>query len=141
MTEDVTDKKNPVGRPLSPITQYLRDKDKDVREVLDVMIAKAKEGDTLAGKLILERSVPIRRDSPLPPFDLPQIKDPDDCVKAAAAILEAVAAGLIAPSEGDRLAAIVEKASNAASASKEIRGLIEKLMQDVAELKARIQPK
>lgn len=102
------------------------------------MIQKALEGDTLAAKLIFERSVPIRRDAPLPPFDLPQIRDPDDVVKAAAAILEAVATGIISPSEGDKLAAIIERAGNAASASREIRGVIEQMQKEIADLKARV---
>jgi hypothetical protein len=70
-------------------------------------IEKALDGDTAAIRLCLERIVPARRD-PSISFPLPELKSAGDAVKAASAILAAVAAGEITPGEAAELGKLVE---------------------------------
>lgn len=70
-------------------------------------IEMAKEGDTTALRLCLERLCPPRKDRPVS-ISLPKIEKPDDAVKASAALLESVAAGEITPLEGAAVATLIE---------------------------------
>ena len=70
-------------------------------------IKMALAGDTTAIRLCLERIVPARRDRPIS-FSLPELKTAGDAVKAAGAILNAVAAGDITPGEAAELGRLVE---------------------------------
>jgi hypothetical protein len=58
----------------------------------------ALKGDVAALRLCLDRIVPARKDRPVC-FALPNLKESKDAVKASAAIVEAVAAGDLTPSE------------------------------------------
>jgi len=67
-------------------------------------IKQALEGDTTALRLCLERIVPVRRDVPLPEgLDLS-----GELARDIDIVLNAVAGGLITPSEADALAKILE---------------------------------
>jgi hypothetical protein len=70
-------------------------------------VEMALKGDTTAMRLCLERLLPVRRDRPVM-FTLPRIKTPADAVKAAAALVEAVASGDLTPSEAAELSKLVE---------------------------------
>jgi len=70
-------------------------------------VEMAKEGDTTALRLCLERLCPPRKDRPVR-VDLPDMAGADDAAQAAGAILQAVAAGEITPTEGQALAGLVE---------------------------------
>jgi hypothetical protein len=70
-------------------------------------IEKALDGDTVALRLCLERIAPPRKD-PHVQFDMPPMESAEDAVKAAGAILEAVANGNLTPSEGAVVARLVE---------------------------------
>ena len=67
----------------------------------------AKEGDTVALRLCLERIAPARKDRPVL-FALPPIATTADVVKASAALLQAVASGDLTPSEAAELGKLVE---------------------------------
>ena len=67
----------------------------------------AKEGDTTALRLCLERIAPVRKGA-LVTFAMPVITTVADVPKAAGAILQAVAKGRLSPDEGASLMAIVE---------------------------------
>lgn len=67
----------------------------------------AKEGDTVALRLCLDRLLPVRKDRPVP-FALPPIESSADLTKATAALLEAVARGELTPSEAAELGKLVE---------------------------------
>lgn len=58
----------------------------------------ALEGDTVALRLCLDRLSPPRKDRPVQ-FDLPVIETATDLPKATSALLQAVAAGDLTPSE------------------------------------------
>jgi hypothetical protein len=62
-------------------------------------IEKALEGDMVALRLCLERLAPARKDAPVS-FALPPIETVADAKAASAAILAAVSAGDLTPSEG-----------------------------------------
>ena len=75
--------------------------------VVAATIAKALKGSTDAQKLILDRLAPARRDRPVC-FSLPTIVELADIPKAQAAVLEAVAAGELTPSEGASVAGLLD---------------------------------
>lgn len=70
-------------------------------------VEMALAGDTTALRLCLERIAPPRRDAPVQ-FTLPRMETARDAAKAAGAVLEAVAAGELTPTEGAHLMALVE---------------------------------
>ncbi|UZF90419.1 DUF5681 domain-containing protein [Bosea sp. NBC_00550] len=64
-------------------------------------------GDMTALRLCMDRLAPARRDRPVT-FDLPRIETVADLPKATQAILEAVAAGELTPSEAAELGRLVD---------------------------------
>lgn len=70
-------------------------------------VEMALTGDTTALRLCLERITPPRRDVPVQ-FTLPRMETARDAAKAAGAVLEAVAAGELTPTEGAHLMGLVE---------------------------------
>jgi hypothetical protein len=64
-------------------------------------------GDTVALRLCLDRLCPPRKDRHVT-FSLPKIESAADAVKATAALVEAVAAGDLTPSEAAELGKLVE---------------------------------
>ncbi len=70
-------------------------------------ISLAMAGDITALRLCMDRLAPVRRDRPVT-FDLPKIETADDLPKATQAIMEAVAAGELTPSEAAELGKLVD---------------------------------
>lgn len=85
-------------------------------------------GDTVALRICLDRLLPARRERSVA-LSLPAIKAPADAVQAMGAIVAAVAAGEISPTEADAVAALVEKFVRAIEVSD--------LAERVAELEAK----
>lgn len=69
-------------------------------------VSLAMAGDTMALRLCMERLAPPRRDRHVA-FDMPAIAGAEDHPKALSAILTAVAAGELTPSEGQSLALVL----------------------------------
>src|SRR3954470_15798671 len=69
-------------------------------------------GDTVAMRLCLDRIMPPRRDRHVP-FALPTLETAADAVQATAALVNAVAAGELTPSEAAELSKLVESFSKA----------------------------
>lgn len=67
----------------------------------------ALEGDTTALRLCLERIYPAKKDTPVE-FDLPPMQSASDAARAAGAVLDAVAAGNLTPTEGAHIMGLVE---------------------------------
>ncbi|UHC20488.1 DUF5681 domain-containing protein (plasmid) [Methylobacterium currus] len=67
----------------------------------------AKNGDTVALRLCLERLIPVRKDRPIR-FALPPIETAADLTKATSALLVAVATGDITPSEAAEFGRLVD---------------------------------
>jgi Family of unknown function (DUF5681) len=70
-------------------------------------VEKALEGEGMALRLCLERVLPARKDRPVS-FALPCIASAGDAAKAMGALLAAVAAGNLTPSEAGELSKIVD---------------------------------
>jgi hypothetical protein len=70
-------------------------------------IEKAMDGDMAALRLCLDRIAPVRKDRPVT-FSLPPIAGATDAAKASAALLAAVSAGEITPSEAAEIGRLLE---------------------------------
>ncbi|SDD94048.1 DUF5681 domain-containing protein [Belnapia rosea] len=75
--------------------------------VLRKVVEDAQAGDMRAAEILLRRVWPERKGR-LVEFDLPPIAGATDAVKAAAAIVEAVASGDLTPDEAQAVAGVVE---------------------------------
>lgn len=73
------------------------------RKAIDLAL----QGDTVALRLCLDRTLPARRDSPVV-FELPHLTDTRDIVQAMSAILNGVAIGDLTPSEASSLTGLVD---------------------------------
>jgi len=74
---------------------------------MDVAVGMAKQGDTAALKLCLDRLMPPIREERLH-VSVPPISGPDDFPVVQASILASVADGTLLPSEGQALASLVD---------------------------------
>jgi hypothetical protein len=70
-------------------------------------IEKAKEGDTTALRLCLDRIAPPRKDRTIE-FGLPEVTTPEDVLKAAGALLVGAATGQLSPSEAAELSKLLD---------------------------------
>ncbi len=93
---------NPAGRPKGSRnkTTVALEKilDGDAESILRKAVEMAQDGDPTALRLCLDRLLPPRKDRPIS-FALPAIETADDLPKATGAIVAAVAAGELTPSE------------------------------------------
>jgi Family of unknown function (DUF5681) len=102
---------NPDGRPKGArnratiAAEQLLDGEADA--LTHKAIEMAKEGDTTALRLCIERILPARKDRPVA-FEMPRIETVADSVKAAAAIASAVADGELTPMEAAELSKVVD---------------------------------
>lgn len=81
--------------------------DGDADAITRKAIEMAKAGDTIALRLCLDRIAPVRKDRPVQ-FALPEIQTSGDVVTATSALLAAVAAGDLTPSEAGELGKLVD---------------------------------
>jgi hypothetical protein len=102
---------NPAGRPRGSrnrcavlLQNLLAD---DAEAIARTAIAMAKEGDIAAIRMCLDRLVPARKSDAVA-FELPPLGKAADSVAAAAAIVAAVAAGDLTPSEAGELAKVID---------------------------------
>src|SRR5262249_7240003 len=102
---------NPSGKPKgyrNATTILFADLLKDNgKELIEQAIEMAKDGDGPALRLCIERLAPPRKDRPVW-FDLPEMKEAKDAVHASAAIVAAVGAGDLTPSEAAELSKVVD---------------------------------
>ena len=104
---------NPHGRPKgarnkATIGEALLDGEAEV--ITRKLIEKAKEGDTTALRLCLERLLPARRDRRVE-FGLPKIETAADALKASSSVLQACAQGTLSPSEASEVMELISKHS------------------------------
>ena len=76
-------------------------------EIVEVVLSAARGGDMTAARIVLDRIAPAPRDRPTR-LAMPAINTTEDASSAMSAILAAVAAGNITPSEGQALASLVD---------------------------------
>jgi hypothetical protein len=79
----------------------------NAKDLIEKTIEMAKGGDGLALRLCIERLAPPRKDRPVW-FDLPQMNEAKDAVKASAAMVAAVANGDLTPMEASELGKLVD---------------------------------
>lgn len=70
-------------------------------------VEMALAGDSVALRLCLDRLAPARKDSPVQ-FALPRMATAHDAAQAAGAVLEAVSAGDLTPTEGAQVMGLVD---------------------------------
>lgn len=101
---------NPSGRPKgsrNATTRLVEELlDGEAEEIARKAIELAKGGDGPALRMVLDRLVPPRKDSPIS-FELPEIGSLADAKAVSAAVLKAVAEGEITPSEGGSVMALL----------------------------------
>ena len=83
--------------------------------------------EVITVRLCMDRLMPARKDRHVP-FALPKLETPADAVKATAALVEAVAAGDLTPSEAAELSKLVEGFTHAADLH-DIQTRLERLEQ------------
>ena len=93
---------NPAGRPKGARNRATAALEKildgDAESILRKAVEMAQDGDPTAMRLCLDRLLPPRKDRPIS-FALPPITTTDDLPLATGAIVAAVAAGELTPSE------------------------------------------
>lgn len=94
---------NPAGRRAGTRSKALLALDAlaegEADAIAKAMIEKAKEGDTTAGRMLLERIWPVRKGRGIT-FNLPEVTKADDLPGAIATVARQVAEGGISPDEG-----------------------------------------
>ncbi len=81
--------------------------DGEAEAITRKVIELAKEGDSAAIRLVMERILPARKDSPVT-LTIPEINKLDDIVAVVGSIINAVASGEITPSEGQAITTMIE---------------------------------
>ncbi|MCP4966554.1 MAG: hypothetical protein GY926_15160 [bacterium] len=95
-------------------------------------IDRALDGDSVALRLCMERIVPIQRERTIQ-FDLPKLDGLRDLTEAFRNILAAVAEGIVAPVEAEKLASIIQVYRDTIH-SEELEQRVEKLEQQEDEV-------
>lgn len=126
---------NPSGKP-----KGAKDKRTELRQLLvphhkklvETLLHFAESGDMSAMRIVMDRLMPPLREEPMR-VSIPKITGADDCTKAQAAVLNAVAAGEMLPGEGETLSRLIDaqrKAYETSTLAKElevIRAELDKL--------------
>ena len=102
---------NPHGRPAGSKNAALAALDAigegAAQDLLQTVIDKAKGGDMMAARILLDRVWPARKGRAVT-FTMPKVESAADVAKALSGVLDAVAGGLLSIEEGQGLASILE---------------------------------
>lgn len=102
---------NPAGRRAGTRSKALLALDAladgEADAIARAMIDKAKEGDTTAGRMLLERIWPVRKGRGIT-FDLPEVEKADELPDAIVAVTRQVAEGELSPDEGAAIVSLLE---------------------------------
>lgn len=101
---------NPAGKP-----KNAKDKRTAMRallephapEIMKRCVEMAKQGDTTAMRICMDRMLAPVRDEPVR-FSLPTIDSAEDCIPAQASVLAAVASGELTPTQAQALSSLIE---------------------------------
>src|SRR5919199_541518 len=104
---------NPAGRPKgakNKSTLLAEQLELEGEPLLERLLARALDGDSVALRFCLARLLPPAKHRPVQ-FDLPPLTGAParDAANALNALLEAVSEGAIAPAEADRIASLIER--------------------------------
>jgi hypothetical protein len=103
----------------------------DLGDVVQTVIAAAKDGDMSAARLVLDRVLPPRKGGSVR-FALPPVSTAADVVAALGAILAAVSRGELTPDEGGMITGLLETKRKAIETF-ELEGRIAALEQTAAK--------
>jgi Family of unknown function (DUF5681) len=107
---------NPKGRPAGSRNRATLAAeamlDGKAEEITQKVIVMALEGDSVAIRLCMERLLPVRRERPISAV-IPELRAASSASAKLEAIIEAVAAGRLLPSEGEKLANLLAAERNA----------------------------
>ncbi len=127
---------NPNGRPKGSKSRHIMALEAlaegEVEAIVQAMIDKAKEGDAVAARSILDRVWPARKGARLS-FDLPEITKAEDLPAAVAGVNRQVADGEISPDEGALIVGLLDAHRKAIETND--------LAARVAALEERLTPK
>lgn len=130
---------NPAGKPVGArnATTLAIEKllDGEAEAITRKAIEMAKEGDTIALRLVLERVAPVRRGR-LVLFDLPVIERASDLAGALGSLLRAMANGEMTPDEAAVIAGVMETKRRAIETG-ELEQRLDQLEQRVPTKSAR----
>jgi hypothetical protein len=102
---------NPAGKPKGARNKAVQALERlgeaEAEAIVTALIEKAKGGDAMAAKPILDRVWPPRRGARLT-FELPSINGPADLATAIGAVTRQVADGEISPDEGALIVGLLE---------------------------------
>ena len=76
-------------------------------EITEKVIALAKEGDTVAVRVVMDRICPVRPGAPIT-WDMPPIHAPADMVGAYTSMANAIAQGNVTPAEGLQIKSVLD---------------------------------
>ncbi|MEZ5691953.1 MAG: DUF5681 domain-containing protein [Rickettsiales bacterium] len=104
---------NPNGRPkgsrnkttMQAVLELLED---EAEEITRKVIERAKKGDMVAIKLVMERICPPRKDLPVY-FEIGSVKTIFDLIPAIDRLLQAVSAGEISPQDAQIVSELIEQ--------------------------------
>jgi hypothetical protein len=103
---------NPRGKPKGAINKTTRLAlelfEGGIKNIAEVVIKQAQDGDLTAARLVLDKLVPNARERAVELPGLPSTENPAGVAEAQAAILQAVASGDLTPGEAATLSGIVE---------------------------------
>lgn len=92
----------------------------DAEAVVAVVIDAARMGDMTAARIVIDRLLPPAKDRPVV-IELPDTSTATGCEAAQAAIVAAVAAGSVTPSEGAAISELIEARRRAIETSELVR--------------------
>ena len=102
---------NPSGKPSGARHRSTVMAEKFMRDETDVIvravIEKAKSGDMMAAKIILDRISPVRKGSPVH-LALPPAKTASEVADAVTALIASMAAGKVTPDEAVTIGGVLE---------------------------------
>lgn len=124
---------NPNGRPRGSRNKAIAALEAlgegEVHAIVQALIDKAKTGDAVAAKPILDRVWPVRKGARVE-FDLPPVSAANELPVAIAGITEQVSSGAISPDEGAVIVSLLEaqrKAIETADLAERVAALEQRL--------------
>lgn len=126
------------GRPQgsrNKATELLETMLEDGAEEIGQSVLKAiRRGDSGAMRIALDRLYPVRRGAPVVIPGFPKIESVDDVPKAHAAIIAAVAAGVLSPDEVKSISDLLQNFVDAVDAL-EFKARLDEIERQIAETK------
>ena len=102
---------NPRGRPPGSRNQATLLAERiianDIGAVVETVVAKAKNGDLAAAKIIVSKALPSARDRCVE-FDFPPIQNAGDARAAVSALILEVSVGRLSPSEATEISRLID---------------------------------